>query len=82
MIRRLKTAKPEEGALATLKIALNGGIQHSLISASYQKGILSRRIKYESSLRALEISITPEILLELDKIFPGTGGAAPEAYTW
>jgi uncharacterized protein (DUF849 family) len=36
----------------------------------------------ESSLRALEISITPEILLELDKIFPGPGGAAPEAYTW
>ena len=36
----------------------------------------------DSSLRALEISITPEILQELDKIFPGPGGAAPEAYTW
>jgi aryl-alcohol dehydrogenase-like predicted oxidoreductase len=36
----------------------------------------------DSSLRALEIAITPEILLELDKIFPGPGGAAPEAYAW
>jgi aryl-alcohol dehydrogenase-like predicted oxidoreductase len=36
----------------------------------------------ESSLRSFEISITPDILQELDKIFPGPGGAAPEAYTW
>jgi aryl-alcohol dehydrogenase-like predicted oxidoreductase len=34
------------------------------------------------SLRAFEISIDPEILKELDEIFPGPGGEAPEAYAW
>lgn len=34
------------------------------------------------SLRALEISMTPDILKQLDEIFPGPGGAAPEAYAW
>lgn len=34
------------------------------------------------SLRALEIAITPEISKRLDTIFPGPGGAAPEAYAW
>jgi aryl-alcohol dehydrogenase-like predicted oxidoreductase len=33
-------------------------------------------------LRALEITMTPKILQELDKIFPGPGGTAPEAYSW
>jgi aryl-alcohol dehydrogenase-like predicted oxidoreductase len=34
------------------------------------------------SLRALEITIEPEVLKELDEIFPGPGGEAPEAYAW
>jgi aryl-alcohol dehydrogenase-like predicted oxidoreductase len=34
------------------------------------------------SLRALEIKLTPEQLKKLDEIFPGPGGAAPEAYAW
>jgi aryl-alcohol dehydrogenase-like predicted oxidoreductase len=36
----------------------------------------------DGALRALEIEITPEIRDQLDKIFPGPGGAAPEAYAW
>jgi aryl-alcohol dehydrogenase-like predicted oxidoreductase len=32
--------------------------------------------------RALEITLTEETLEALDKIFPGPGGAAPEAYAW
>jgi aryl-alcohol dehydrogenase-like predicted oxidoreductase len=36
----------------------------------------------ESSLRALEIDMKPEILQRLDQIFPGPGGPAPEAYAW
>jgi aryl-alcohol dehydrogenase-like predicted oxidoreductase len=36
----------------------------------------------ESSLRALEIEMKPEILQRLDHIFPGPGGPAPEAYAW
>lgn len=34
------------------------------------------------SLRALEIAFTPEQLKTLDEIWPGPGGAAPEAYAW
>ncbi len=34
------------------------------------------------SLRALEIQISDEIASRLDQIFPGPGGAAPEAYAW
>jgi aryl-alcohol dehydrogenase-like predicted oxidoreductase len=36
----------------------------------------------DGSLRALEIAITPELSTRLDAIFPGPGGAAPEAYAW
>lgn len=34
------------------------------------------------SLRALEIKFTEEQLKKLDEIWPGPGGAAPEAYAW
>jgi aryl-alcohol dehydrogenase-like predicted oxidoreductase len=34
------------------------------------------------SLRALEIKLSAESLKKLDEIFPGPGGAAPEAYAW
>lgn len=36
----------------------------------------------EKSLRALEITLTPEIMERLDEIWPGPGGEAPEAYAW
>ncbi|MBS0662915.1 MAG: aldo/keto reductase [Verrucomicrobia bacterium] len=32
--------------------------------------------------RALEVKLAPETLRRLDEIFPGPGGAAPEAYAW
>ncbi len=34
------------------------------------------------SLRALEIKLSDEQMQRLDEIFPGPGGAAPEAYAW
>jgi hypothetical protein len=33
-------------------------------------------------MRALEIRLAPDVLAKLDEIFPGPGGAAPEAYAW
>jgi aryl-alcohol dehydrogenase-like predicted oxidoreductase len=36
----------------------------------------------EGAMHALEIEITHEIGHRLDQIFPGPGGAAPEAYAW
>jgi len=36
----------------------------------------------EDSLRALEVRLDGETLRELDEIFPGPGGPAPEAYAW
>ncbi|MFF2483930.1 aldo/keto reductase [Paenibacillus sp. NPDC058071] len=34
------------------------------------------------SLRAVEISLDASVMAELDEIFPGPGGEAPEAYSW
>jgi aryl-alcohol dehydrogenase-like predicted oxidoreductase len=34
------------------------------------------------ALRALELKLSPETLRQLDAIFPGPGGSAPEAYAW
>ena len=36
----------------------------------------------EGSLRATEIELSTDQLAALDKIFPGPGGEAPEAYAW
>ena len=36
----------------------------------------------KGSLRPLEIEMTEDLRNQLDKIFPGPGGAAPEAYAW
>ena len=36
----------------------------------------------EGSLKALEIELSDEIMGLIDQIFPGPGGAAPEAYAW
>lgn len=36
----------------------------------------------ESALRVVEVKLTEDVLRELDDIFPGPGGSAPEAYAW
>lgn len=36
----------------------------------------------DGSLRALEVSLDDAAKAKLDEIFPGPGGAAPEAYAW
>ncbi|PYE53245.1 aldo/keto reductase [Deinococcus yavapaiensis] len=36
----------------------------------------------DGSLRALEVRLTDDTLKELDAIWPGPGGQAPEAYAW
>lgn len=36
----------------------------------------------DGALRALDVRLTSEHLAQLDEIFPGPGGAAPEAYAW
>jgi aryl-alcohol dehydrogenase-like predicted oxidoreductase len=36
----------------------------------------------ESNLRALDVSLDEDAMQRLDGIFPGPGGAAPEAYAW
>ncbi len=36
----------------------------------------------ESSIRATEITLDDETLKQLDEIWPGPGGEAPEAYAW
>ncbi|HJQ84863.1 MAG TPA: aldo/keto reductase [Candidatus Binatia bacterium] len=36
----------------------------------------------QGSLRALEVTLGPDTLARLDRIWPGPGGEAPEAYAW
>jgi aryl-alcohol dehydrogenase-like predicted oxidoreductase len=36
----------------------------------------------DGALGALDVDLSAEVLEELDRIFPGPGGAAPEAYAW
>jgi NDP-hexose C3-ketoreductase / dTDP-4-oxo-2-deoxy-alpha-D-pentos-2-ene 2,3-reductase len=36
----------------------------------------------DGSLRALELQLPQEVLARLDRIFPGPGGPAPQAYAW
>lgn len=38
--------------------------------------------QFEESLAAVEIELSPDVLARLDEIWPGPGGAAPEAYAW
>jgi aryl-alcohol dehydrogenase-like predicted oxidoreductase len=34
------------------------------------------------SMRALDLALSQETMKQLDEIFPGPGGTAPEAYAW
>ena len=36
----------------------------------------------DAAMAALDVVLEPDILDQLDKIFPGPGGPAPEAYAW
>jgi aryl-alcohol dehydrogenase-like predicted oxidoreductase len=36
----------------------------------------------DDSLSALTLDLEADVLAQLDDIFPGPGGAAPEAYAW
>ena len=38
--------------------------------------------QFRGAMRSLEIKLNQEALTKLDAIFPGPGGAAPEAYAW
>ena len=38
--------------------------------------------QFEGSLRSVDIDLDDDVLGRLDKIFPGPGGPAPEAYAW
>ena len=36
----------------------------------------------DSALGAIDLQLADDVLAELDRIFPGPGGPAPEAYAW
>jgi aryl-alcohol dehydrogenase-like predicted oxidoreductase len=38
--------------------------------------------QFENTLRSVEIELAQEVSQKLDEIFPGPGGASPEAYAW
>jgi aryl-alcohol dehydrogenase-like predicted oxidoreductase len=36
----------------------------------------------DGAMGALDVQLDDDVIAELDRIFPGPGGAAPEAYAW
>jgi aryl-alcohol dehydrogenase-like predicted oxidoreductase len=36
----------------------------------------------DTAMGALDVELSDDVLDDLDRIFPGPGGAAPEAYAW
>jgi aryl-alcohol dehydrogenase-like predicted oxidoreductase len=38
--------------------------------------------QFDGALPALDITLSPEVLKQLDEIWPGPGGEAPNAYAW
>ncbi len=36
----------------------------------------------DSAMRALSVSLSQDTMKQLDEMFPGPGGTAPEAYAW
>ena len=54
----------------------------------HQKGVVSAILgprtveQLNGSMRALTLTLKPDTLKQLDEIFPGPGGPAPEAYAW
>ncbi len=38
--------------------------------------------QFTTSLHAVEVELSPEVLEKLDEIWPGPGGEAPKAYAW
>ncbi|MCL1898497.1 MAG: aldo/keto reductase [Micrococcales bacterium] len=61
-------------------VALAWTLQHPAVTAP----IIGPRTvdQFNQSLRALEISFEAETLTQLEQLFPGPGGASPEAYAW
>src|SRR5438874_2262533 len=61
-------------------VALAWLLRHPVVTAP----IIGPRTveQLDGSLRALEIRLSDEVAKRLDEIFPGPGGAAPEAYAW
>lgn len=70
---KARAEKPADVALAWL-------LQNPVVTAP----IIGPRTgdQLNGSLRAFEIKLDQEALNELDEIFPGPGGEAPEAYAW
>jgi aryl-alcohol dehydrogenase-like predicted oxidoreductase len=40
------------------------------------------RAQLDGALRALDVTLSADVLAKLDAIFPGPGKPAPEAYAW
>lgn len=61
-------------------IALAWMLQNPVITAP----IIGPRTvaQLEAAVRAVEIDLESEIMTGIDRIFPGPGGEAPEAYAW
>jgi aryl-alcohol dehydrogenase-like predicted oxidoreductase len=89
MQQRIEEHRPQleqwEGFCAELgekpaDVALAWQLHHPAVTAP----IIGPRTmeQFTGSLRAVEIKLSPEAMAQLDKIWPGPGGAAPEAYAW
>ncbi|MHB1484405.1 MAG: aldo/keto reductase [Saccharofermentanales bacterium] len=71
----IKANTENETAVALAWLLANPAITAPIIGPRTEKQL-------DESLAALEMKLSDEVMTKLDNIFPGPGGAAPEAYSW
>jgi aryl-alcohol dehydrogenase-like predicted oxidoreductase len=89
MGERVERYRPQLEAFGTLCAELgekpaNVALAWLLANPAVTAPIIGPRTveQLQDALRAVEIRLEESVLQELDRIFPGPGGAAPEAYAW
>lgn len=69
-----------EAGMKEADVSLAWLLNNSVVTAPI---IGARTLKqFEDSLKALEVKLPEDMLKELDKLFVGPGGEAPEVYAW
>jgi aryl-alcohol dehydrogenase-like predicted oxidoreductase len=87
--KRLEEVRPKIEAYEALCAEI--GIEPSVVALAWllhqpavSAPIIGPRTveQLDEAAHALEVTLTEDVLKRLDEIFPGPGGAAPEAYAW
>jgi NDP-hexose 2,3-enoyl reductase len=86
-----RLARHGDQLVATRGVAADLGVSVSVLALAWllaQPGVTApivgprTPVQLEALLPALDADLAPDVLAELDRVWPGPGGEAPEAYAW